>query len=116
MKEIIRMNQLAGIITEVQAKKMLKALNENTNEIEIQESIEDVMPKYFIPKFQKATSEIQPEHEAFVNDEIETFKSNPEIQGTGANYASSIKQGYRAFRDKNTIYIAIHPHYYKVEI
>jgi len=29
MKDIIRMNQLAGIITEGQAKKMLKALNEN---------------------------------------------------------------------------------------
>jgi len=29
MKDIIRMNQLAGIITEGQAKKMLKVLNEN---------------------------------------------------------------------------------------
>lgn len=29
MKDIIRMNQLAGIITESQAKKMLEVLNEN---------------------------------------------------------------------------------------
>jgi len=32
MKDIIRMNQLAGIITEGQAKKMMKILNENENE------------------------------------------------------------------------------------
>ena len=30
MKDIIRMNQLAGIITEGQARKMLKVLNENS--------------------------------------------------------------------------------------
>ena len=31
MKDIIRMNQLAGIITEGQAKKMMEILNENQN-------------------------------------------------------------------------------------
>jgi hypothetical protein len=31
MKDIIRLNQLAGTITEGQAKKMLKILNENKN-------------------------------------------------------------------------------------
>ena len=29
MKDIIRMNQLAGIITEGQARKMMQILNEN---------------------------------------------------------------------------------------
>jgi hypothetical protein len=33
MKDIIRMNQLAGIITEGQAKKMLEVLNEGTSEV-----------------------------------------------------------------------------------
>jgi dUTPase len=31
MKDIIRMNQLAGIITEDQAKKMIATLNESNN-------------------------------------------------------------------------------------
>jgi hypothetical protein len=31
MKDLIRMNQLAGIITEGQAKKMMQILNENEN-------------------------------------------------------------------------------------
>ena len=34
MKEIIRMNQLAGIITEGQAKKMMEILNEEIYENE----------------------------------------------------------------------------------
>jgi hypothetical protein len=33
MKDIIRMNQLAGIITEGQAKKMMEVLNENNDEV-----------------------------------------------------------------------------------
>jgi hypothetical protein len=33
MKDIIRMNQLAGIITEGQARKMIQALNENENPV-----------------------------------------------------------------------------------
>lgn len=32
MKDIIRMNQLAGIITEGQAKKMMQILNEDNNQ------------------------------------------------------------------------------------
>ncbi len=32
MKDIIRMNQLAGVITESQAKKMLAILNETTTD------------------------------------------------------------------------------------
>jgi hypothetical protein len=34
MKDIIRMNQLAGIITEGQAKKMMAILNENVSSID----------------------------------------------------------------------------------
>jgi hypothetical protein len=33
MKDIIRMNQLAGIITESQAKKMMEVLDENEESI-----------------------------------------------------------------------------------
>jgi len=33
MKDIIRMNQLAGLITEGQAKKMMKVLNENNTNL-----------------------------------------------------------------------------------
>lgn len=48
MKELIRMNQLAGIITESQAKKMIAILNENEgNPIKIgstMNSIEELEP------------------------------------------------------------------------
>jgi len=38
MKDIIRMNQLAGLITEGQAKKMMKVLNENEEDTLVKEN------------------------------------------------------------------------------
>jgi hypothetical protein len=53
MKDIIRMNQLAGIITEGQAKKMLEVLNENesTKKRFIKEEYENVTLEDFIETY-----------------------------------------------------------------
>ena len=54
MKDIIRMNQLAGLITEGQARKMMRVLNENEEENDIisflETHIEDVK-KYLKKRF-----------------------------------------------------------------
>ena len=42
MKDIIRMNQLAGIITESQARKMMEVLDENEESITSFKSISDM--------------------------------------------------------------------------
>lgn len=47
MKDIIRMNQLAGIITEGQAKKMLETLNEEENNTLTQEDFNILKDKGF---------------------------------------------------------------------
>ena len=47
MKDIIRMNQLAGIITEGQAKKMLEVLNEEENNTLTQEDFNILKDKGF---------------------------------------------------------------------
>jgi hypothetical protein len=55
MKDIIRMNQLAGIITENQAKKMMQVLNEEDNMNEESSSPSDkmhnLMLTYIKPEF-----------------------------------------------------------------
>ena len=47
MKDIIRMNQLAGIITEGQAKKMMEILNEEDGSILTQDDFDILKNKGF---------------------------------------------------------------------
>jgi hypothetical protein len=61
MKDIIRMNQLAGIITEGQARKMMEVLDEEeSNEVLTQEDFNVLRTKGFVVNF------AAPEHNLFL--------------------------------------------------
>ena len=62
MKDIIRMNQLAGIITEGQARKMLEVLNEgnvNLGALNILPGVEKFAP-YYLQKISKGLTNMTP--------------------------------------------------------
>jgi len=59
MKDIIRMSQLAGIITEGQAKKMMEVLNEEDGSVLTQDDFDTLENKGFEINF------VNPEHHLF---------------------------------------------------
>ena len=60
MKDIIRMNQLAGVITEGQARKMLEVLNEGSiNPKNFLPGIEKFAP-YYLQKISKGLTDMTP--------------------------------------------------------
>ena len=71
MKDIIRMNQLAGIITEGQAKKMMEVLDENN-------------------EFSNLLDDLNTDLKAYNGEEI-TYEDNPESMEIGI----TIYPGYR---------------------
>jgi hypothetical protein len=90
MKDIIRMNQLAGIITEGQARKMIDILNENSipqSEIDYVENIvflKKVFEKNLEKNKQKLAKLIQ-----FFNEEDENISYEEMIEKYGKEQTDS---------------------------
>jgi hypothetical protein len=83
MKELIRMNQIAGTITESQAKRMMEILEENefnpASYFSAMDS-DDPNAKAFIQNIKKAADSDLSKRSTIINKLKDHAKTNPEVK------------------------------------
>jgi len=101
MKDIIRMNQLAGIITEGQAKKMMEVLNENNEFSNLLDDSDDEFSNLLDDsddEFSNLLDDLDEDLKEYNGDEI-TYEDDPDSMEIGI----TIYPGYREEEIVNSI-------------